>query len=263
MSSKTDKFISLVSPHAVTDMKEKKILASVTIAQAILESSWGESELAKNANNYFGIKANSSWRGKKYIVKTSEYDSKGNKYYIDAPFRKYDSILESISDHSQFLLDNSRYSAIPNDTDYKSVCNKLQKAGYATDPSYANLLINLIDKYELYKFDKMVTNNTASTTNTDVLYRVRKTWDDAKSQIGAYKNLDNAKKIANEKGYSVFDSNGNKIYPKDNTIYRVRKTWVDAKSQIGAYKNLDNAKKIADEKGYYVFDDDGNKVYPL
>ena len=98
------------------------------------------------------------------------------------------------------------------------------------------------------------------------LYRVRKSWSDSKTQAGAYKKLENAKKKADEKkseGYKVYDWDGNCVYePTTAQLYRVRKTWADSKSQIGAYKSLERAIKVADEHdGYKVFDSNGACVY--
>ena len=106
---------------------------------------------------------------------------------------------------------------------------------------------------------------SAATTKPATMYRIRKTWKDAESQIGAYTNLDAAKKACKE-GYSVFDENGKAVYtvaekPKPIT-YRIRKTWKDADSQIGAYTNLETAKKECKE-GYSVFDEKGNAVYTV
>lgn len=98
----------------------------------------------------------------------------------------------------------------------------------------------------------------------EVLYRVRKTWADAKSQVGAYKNLANAKKVADEKHLNVYDDKGKLVYEgkKKDELYRVRKTWADTKSQVGAYKDLNNAKKECDKHaGYSVFDESGKAVY--
>lgn len=103
------------------------------------------------------------------------------------------------------------------------------------------------------------------------LYRVRTTWDDAKSQLGAYANLDSAKALADQnKDHKVFDENGTMVYdpqPQPTPVqhmYRVRKDWADAKNQIGAFSNLDGAKSLADEhasEGYKVFDENGAVVY--
>lgn len=112
-------------------------------------------------------------------------------------------------------------------------------------------------------------SNPSSTTSKSQIYRVRKSWSDSKSQIGAYSVLDNAKKVCKD-GYYVFDASGNIVYPitsssSSNTsnsseLYRVRKSWGSASSQIGAYKNLENAKKAC-KMGYSVYDSKGNVVY--
>lgn len=107
---------------------------------------------------------------------------------------------------------------------------------------------------------------TTSTSASGQLYRVRKSWNDASSQIGAFSSLENAKAVCKD-GYYVFDSNGNVVYPvssststSSNGLYRVRKTWADASSQLGAFTSLDNA-KAACKDGYSVFDSNGNVVY--
>lgn len=139
MSSKTQNFINKIYPHAVEDMKKSKVLASLTIAQAILESGWGESNLAKNYNNLFGIKKGSNWNGKSVKLNNSEW-------------RVYDSWLGSIKDHSD-LLQKPRYEKVLKSKDYKSACQEVRLAGYCTESDYSQKLINLIEKYELYKYD--------------------------------------------------------------------------------------------------------------
>lgn len=100
-----------------------------------------------------------------------------------------------------------------------------------------------------------------------VLYRVRKSWKDAGSQLGAFEKLENAKALADKNaGYAVFDPSGKQVYPagsgSSGTMYRVRKSWSDAASQKGAFRELDNAKRCADENaGYSVYDASGNVVY--
>lgn len=106
-------------------------------------------------------------------------------------------------------------------------------------------------------------------TSSATLYRVRKSWNDASSQLGAFAVLDNAKALADKNpGYAVFDENGKQVYPStsgstgSSTLYRVRKSWADAASQKGAFNVLDNAKRCADENpGYSVFDEAGKVVY--
>lgn len=136
---------------------EKKIFPSVTLAQACLESNWGKSELAKGANNLFGIKASKGWEGEIYSKKTKEQKYSGEIYSVVANFRKYSSIENSIMDHDNFFTSTEwrkeYYKKVLNAKDWKEQCNALTGT-YATDLSYAKKLISLIEKYELYKYDK-------------------------------------------------------------------------------------------------------------
>lgn len=124
-------------------------------------------------------------------------------------------------------------------------------------------------KYIASEVNKRLANKptpTPTPTPTSTLYRVRKTWADAKSQVGAYKVLENAKKVADSKGLNVYDDKGTLVYQSkkkvDSTLYRVRKTWADTKSQVGAYKSLANAKKECDKHaGFSVYDESGKAVY--
>lgn len=151
MSNK-DIFLNKITGNVLNCWNKHKILPSVIIAQAILESGWGSSLLSQKANNLFGIKANATWNGDKYLITTSEYVN-GKKIYIDAYFRKYKSWDESIVDHSLFLNQNSRYKKIIGNTNYKDVCKLLQSCGYATDINYANKLIGVIESNNLTRFD--------------------------------------------------------------------------------------------------------------
>ena len=131
---------------AVEQMKRHKIPASITLAQGLLESGAGKSELARKSNNHFGIKCGSSWRGRKV------------RHDDDAPqecFRAYRHVEDSYEDHSEFLIVNKRYAQLfkLKITDYKGWARGLKKAGYATNPSYATLLIQIIEDYELYQYD--------------------------------------------------------------------------------------------------------------
>ena len=145
-------FIEKIGAFASADMKKTKILASLTVAQAILESGWGKSGLTAKANNLFGIKAGTSWKGKVYNVATNEYLN-GKYVTVIASFRAYASWAESIADHSALLTGAARYKNLVGDTDYKRVCKNVQADGYATAPNYATSLIALIEAYGLTKFD--------------------------------------------------------------------------------------------------------------
>lgn len=143
MSTQTD-FILKIKDGAVSGQTKFGILASVSIAQAILESAWGSSAICKATNNLFGILAN-GW--------TSNIFKAGN----GCTYRKYASWDDSISDHAQFIASNPRYKAIIGCKDYVITCNTLQSAGYAGNSSiYANALINLIKQYDLTQYDTQV-----------------------------------------------------------------------------------------------------------
>jgi hypothetical protein len=145
--SKTESYISKYSSIAVDEMEKYGIPASITLAQGILESGNGESRLATEGNNHFGIKCHSNWSGKTII---EDDDEKGEC------FRKYDKVTDSYRDHSLFLTERGRYSFLfeYKKSDYKKWAKGLKKAGYATNPNYPTLLIDLIERYELYTYDK-------------------------------------------------------------------------------------------------------------
>ncbi|MBQ0085327.1 MAG: glucosaminidase domain-containing protein [Prevotella sp.] len=139
-------YIAKYSKVAIQQMKKYHIPASITMAQAVLESGAGRSRLARVANNHFGIKCGGDWQGRQ-----SYHDD-------DLPnecFRYYDDPLESYEDHSLFLTGKRRYASLFNlkITDYRGWAHGLKKAGYATNPSYAHSLIKLIEDYELWKLD--------------------------------------------------------------------------------------------------------------
>ena len=137
------------------------------------------------------------------------------------------------------------------------------------------IAMGICEAYGVKFKDGVDGSSSGGSSSTDKLYRVRKTWGDAKSQKGAYKDLNNAKKLADSlksQGYKVFDWNGKVVYDPnpqkteedDNKWYRVRKSWADAKTQLGAFKKLDGAKALADlhaKEGYKVFDWNGKVVY--
>jgi LysM repeat protein len=149
-------YIETYKDLAITEMNRTGIPASIKLAQGILESNAGQSELALAANNHFGIKCGSSWTGKTYSKKDDDFDAAGN--IVASCFRKYDRSTESFSDHSEFLRDPrkiSRYGFLfsLDLRDYRGWARGLQSAGYATSPSYADNLISVIERHQLYQFD--------------------------------------------------------------------------------------------------------------
>lgn len=142
----SEKYVQQYSVIAVEQMTRHGIPASITLAQGLLESGAGKSELATEANNHFGIKADSRWNGRTY----SHLDN-GNWH----KFRVYNSAEKSYEDHSLFLVGNSRYSALfkLDRTDYKGWARGLKKAYYAEDREYDKKLISIIERYGLHKYD--------------------------------------------------------------------------------------------------------------
>ena len=144
--SHQEKYIEKYSSIAVSEMYRSGVPASITLAQGLLESGSGRSELALKSNNHFGIKCHNGWEGGKVY---HDDDAKGEC------FRKYDHPEESYKDHSDFLRYRDRYKFLFDYeiTDYKSWAYGLKKAGYATDPAYPKKLITLIEEYGLYVYD--------------------------------------------------------------------------------------------------------------
>lgn len=140
---------------AQSEMQRTDVPASITLAQGILESDFGRSELAINANNHFGVKSHKGWQGQTYVKMTEEVRN-GNIKLESAVFRLYGTVSESYKDHSDCLASRSNYVTLflANTTDYKFWAKGLQEAGYATDENYANKLIEIIERYQLQRFDK-------------------------------------------------------------------------------------------------------------
>lgn len=142
-----ESYIKKYRELAVEEMKKYHIPASITLAQGLLESGAGKSELARKSNNHFGIKCGGDWRGK---TVSHDDDARGEC------FRAYKHPKDSYEDHSKFLVGRPRYASLfkLKITDYKGWARGLKKAGYATNPRYADQLIGIIELYELYKYDE-------------------------------------------------------------------------------------------------------------
>lgn len=156
-----DAYIEKYAPTAIEQMQRYRIPASITLAQGLLESGAGKSELARNGNNHFGIKCH-DWQGKKQY----RDDDARNEC-----FRGYNNASESFEDHSRFLL-KPRYSRLFSYslTDYKSWAKGLKACGYATSPTYAENLISIIERYQLYKYDSQ---KSAAETVTEQKHKKR------------------------------------------------------------------------------------------
>jgi len=150
-------FFKKYAPYAINTQIKYGVPASITLAQAALESAWGASTLTVYANNFFGIKdvPNDEWHAENYVAYTKEWN--GSAYYsLPQPFRKYNTPEGSFNDHASFLIANRRYKnlfTLPV-TDFIKWAQGLQAYGYATDPTYSSKLINLVTKYNLTQYDK-------------------------------------------------------------------------------------------------------------
>lgn len=147
-----EQYIQRFAKYAVEEMEKYKIPASITLAQGLLETGGGQSRLAQEGNNHFGIKCKKEWTGKTM------------RHTDDAPhecFRVYDSPRESYEDHSKFLAHRPYYKNLfkLDMKDYKGWAHGLKKAGYATNSRYAYILISKIEKYKLYEFDNVSSRN--------------------------------------------------------------------------------------------------------
>lgn len=149
-------FIDILAPMAIADWKKSGILPSVTIAQGMVESANGNSELARKANNLFGIKSSPPWTGEKYTKTTSEFVN-GKYIKVDADFRKYKSWQESVDDHGAFFRSTparvSLYKHVYTATTWQAAVNALTGT-YATSPTYAQTLTDRITRYGLDKYDR-------------------------------------------------------------------------------------------------------------
>lgn len=153
-----ERYVLTYYPLAVEQMNRYGIPASITLAQGLLESGAGKSELARKSNNHFGIKADKSWNGS---IVTSMDNGKLCK------FRKYDKVGESYEDHSRFLVGRERYASLfkLKKNDYEGWAKGLKQAGYAEDSRYPQKLISLIERYELHRYDSYSTSITPPKDN--------------------------------------------------------------------------------------------------
>ncbi len=180
-----EQYINTYKDIAVRQMKLYGIPASIILAQACLESGNGNSRLAVKGNNHFGIKCHDSWKGKRIYHND---DMRGEC------FRKYSCAEDSFKDHSEFLRKGNRYSSLFDlkKTDYKAWAHGLKAAGYATNPRYARMLIDIIEKYGLYKYD-------TNWAYQEVRYADKKAEKERRKELRKEKKAEKARKRAERK----------------------------------------------------------------
>lgn len=194
--------IKKIGSAAVKLYPKYKILPSLTIAQAILESGWGKSELSKKHHNYFGMKWVEECGTKYATFKTNEQRADGSYYTISARFRKYSSLQKGIEGYYDFLQ-YPRYANLKGVTDYKTACKLIREDGWATALSYEQLLVTLIEQFSLTDYDKKVISKT------EKLPKKNK----ATLKVGSKVKVN---------GYIYWGGNGgNKIKKKNATMYVV------------------------------------------
>ncbi|EIA8035423.1 GW domain-containing glycosaminoglycan-binding protein [Listeria monocytogenes] len=279
MTLSQQQFIQSIANDAQDLQKEEKILTSVTLAQAILESNWGKSGLSTSANNLFGIKG--SYEGSSVSMGTQEFSS-GKAYHTQADFRKYPDKKASLVDHAKLFVNGvsgnaNLYSAVIGETNYKEAAYAIQEAGYATDPAYAEKLISTIENYNLDQYDQIY--DTVTSTENQLAYAEIKNasnetiWTKPYNTEGAektgsvkdYKNksLRISQKAVTEKGtwYQLQDqgktigwvnSDAVEVFytPKNETNVKLDKYITDSDQKIYAYPVEDNSKVVTNLNNY-------------
>ena len=266
--SETDK-IKKIAPLYQEVMKKTGMLASVGLAQFCLESGYGTTDLAQEANNLHGMKCslsgntwtNSTWDGTSKYGKYSPEVYNGVTQSVYSEFRRYKCCEDSIADRASYFIGAKngsvlRYPDINKIKDAKKQVELIKKGGYATDPNYVSKLCNLIDRYNLTQYDNVQvqtnerkdeeqTSNKQEPNTQDTLYRVRESWSNEKSQKGAFSILANAQKCADENpGYSVFDSTGKCLYTSYKLPFQVRVSIDDLNIRTGPGTEYNIVRKI-------------------
>lgn len=257
-------FINNLGNAAKKTYSKYKILPSMTVAQAILESSWGQSTLSKKYYNFFGMKAGSNYNGETVTLQTTE-EINGKLVKVNGTFRAYHSFDEGIEGYYKFITGYSRYSNLIGETNYKEACRKIREDGWATDSKYTTKLINLIEQYDLTQFDP---GNIPVPDPVSGYYPVcssgYSSLVDALNSIGVDSSYNNRSKIAAANGISNYSgtpaqntkmlnllkqgklkkagSNTSSYYPACSSSYN---SIVDALNSIGVDSSYNHRKKIA------------------
>lgn len=229
-------YIERYKDIAMEEMQKDKIPASITLAQGILESGNGQSKLAKQGNNHFGIKCHSDWKGKRM----HQDDDAPNEC-----FRVYDNAEDSYRDHSKFLKNGTRYKSLfeLSITDYKGWAKGLKKAGYATLPTYATVLINLIETYDLQQYDQMVVSGKFKRKSS-------KTADKPAKPAKPVKPAKNKKIKGNAKSYAVPDLENRKAIEVTASHHYIKENFG---VEFIVTKENDNLSSLAKELKMYEY----------
>lgn len=205
------RYIEKYKDMAVDQMHRYQVPASITLAQGLCESAAGQSRLVREANNHFGIKVGTGWTGP-YIVMA---DDRPNDR-----FRKYKNDAESYEDHSRFLRNNQRYASLfeLKITDYKGWAHGLKKCGYATNPKYASMLIDMIEQYNLTQFDYSSSKKKNQANPESVFYTEHIVYKVNKRYMIIANSADTSERIAQETGVSVRKLRKYNEWPRDYQV---------------------------------------------
>ncbi len=227
-------YIDLYAQLAIQEMNEYHIPASITMAQACLESGDGNSSLAVGANNHFGIKCRNDWTG---LSVRHDDDAK------DECFRKYSSAIESFRDHSTFLTGGMRYQFLfdYDIKDYKKWAYGLKRAGYATDPQYPERLLKIIEEFQLYRLDEY--------------YNSSLTYAGPESKGGVFKSIHNQSKVSTNPylARKVVKRNGAKAFfaKAGDTYEQIAAEFSMKEREIDRYNDVTQGERL--EAGSIVY----------
>jgi len=236
-------YVNKFKDIAIKSMQENGIPASITLAQGMLESGNGNSPLARNANNHFGIKCHAGWQGKTYI---QDDDTKNEC------FRKYKTVLDSYQDHAHFLRHRQRYSFLfdYDVTDYKAWAHGLKKAGYATNPRYPELLISIIERHELHKYDKM---SSADLTNKAIIVKKNRKEPQAPKTTGSRNETYNDITVSIGSRVIHYNNNVKYVYAQNgDDVAKLAKELEMFEWQIKKYNDLQENTKFSQGEILYI-----------
>ena len=269
-----EQYINWYKDISISEMERTGIPASIKLAQGILESRFGNSSLATDANNHFGIKCHDGWSGGRYYLKDDDRDKSGR--LIKSCFRVYPHAEQSFYDHSEFLTTRSRYAGLfqLQRDDYKGWARGLKQAGYATNPQYANLLIKVVEDNKLYRFDSMSSQVIAEVVEEPVEMpqdKTRPVITNPQTKVPSTKPAEKpATNIPAYASYEMFPVKGNKsqfrindaiVVPAENgeTILMVANKEKIPVQRLIKYNDLTPHQDLID--GQYVFLQPKRKKY--
>lgn len=176
---------------------EQWVLPSVTMAQGALETGYGKSTLMTKANAFFGIKANKTWKGKVYNASTKEV-IESKEINTRAVFRAYDTVADSVHDYMNLICNNKRYKKAVCNVDYISTATNIAKGGYATDTTYVDKIISIIEKNNLRKYDMIIYGDVEHSyivKRGDTLTQIARRYGTTVNRLAQINNIKNVNKI--------------------------------------------------------------------